>query len=106
MKAIIRGKRYDTAKATLIGETAARYVSVNDFHYWKAGLYVTPRGGQYFLAGEGGPMTRWAKHVGNGERTGGEGIVPLDKDQALEWAERYLWTAEVEKHFGAVVQDA
>jgi hypothetical protein len=106
MKAIINGKRYDTSKATLIGETSSPgYVSVNDFSYWEAGLYKTPRSGTYFLAGQGGPMTRWSRSAGN-MQTGGSGIIPLDADEALEWAERYLATSEVEAGFGAVVEDA
>lgn len=105
MKSIINGKRYDTEKSILVGEGGSRGLSITDFGYWEAGLYVTPRSGAYFLAGSGGPMTMWAKPCGSG-RTGGEGIIPLSGDGALEWAERYLTTEQVEAHFGAVVEDA
>lgn len=105
MKSIINGKRYDTEKAILVGEGGSIGLSYNDFGHWEAKLYKTPRSGQFFLAGEGGPMTRWARPCGNG-RTGGEGIIPLSDEDALDWAERYLTTAQVEAHFGAVVEDA
>lgn len=104
MKAIINGKRYNTDKAILVGETGSS-LSRSDFGWWEAGLYKTPRSGAYFLAGQGGPMTRWSKSVGN-MTSGGEGIHPLDREEALEWAERYLDEAAVEEHFGDIIEDA
>lgn len=45
-------------------------------------------------------MTRWARSVDSGNtRTGGNGIFPMDTDEAREWAERYLTTEEVEAGF-------
>jgi len=73
LKAIINGLRYDTQKATLLGEGSAGG-SHSDFRHWSAGLYKTPRSGKFFLAGDGGPMTRWARDVGNNGRTGGSAI--------------------------------
>lgn len=105
MRAIIRGKRYDTTTAILIG--AAGYNgSRTDFAYWEASLYKTPRGGTYFLAGRGGPMTRWARSVDGGGYTGGSGIKPISAEDALEWAEQYLSTDLVEREFAATVTDA
>lgn len=105
MKAIIRGKRFDTSKSILIGE-AGYSGSRRDFQWWAAALYRTPRSGQFFLAGEGGPMTRWARHVDGGGRTNGSGIVPLELEDAREWAEQYLSTAEVEAAFAEHIEDA
>jgi hypothetical protein len=106
MKAIIRGKRYDTEKATLIGKSGSNgHISITDFSWWEAGLYRTPRSGTYFLAGEGGPMTMFAHSVGNG-RTGGSRIIEMDVADALDWAERHLTTAEVEAAFSDQVEDA
>jgi hypothetical protein len=107
MKSIINGKRYDTDKAILIGESDnLNRCSRNDFGFWEAGLYKTPRSGAYFLAGEGGPMTRWARPIGSNGMTGGDGIIPLTKEDALEWAGRHLGTKVVEKHFQDVIEDA
>lgn len=105
MKAIINGLRYDTTKATLIGEASSDEVR-SDFRYWSAGLYVTSRSKRYFLAGEGGAMTRWAQSAGQNSWSGGSGIKPLDEADAREWAERYLTTEEVEAAFVASISDA
>jgi hypothetical protein len=104
MKSIINGRIYDTEKACLVGEATSNHPR-NDFGWWAADLYRTPRSGRYFLAGEGGPMTRWGRRVG--DMTGyGEGIIPLEAHEALEWAEQYLSTKEVEAAFGEVLEEA
>jgi len=112
MKRIIQGVRYDTDKATLIGETdniGAGASSRSDFSWWEAGLYVTPRSKRYFLAGTGGPMTRFGhkvdQHSSSGS-SGGSKLIPMSKDEALEWAEQYLSTDVIEKYFGDIIEDA
>ena len=42
MKAIIRGRRYDTETAMLVGESWSGG-GKSDFRYWEAALYKTPR---------------------------------------------------------------
>jgi hypothetical protein len=109
MKAIIKGKRYDTEKATLIGEydnIGAGADSVSDFGYWEAGLYVTPRSKVFFLAGTGGPMTRFARPAGKTAMQGGEAIIPLNGEEAFDWAQHHLDPDVVEKHFGDLIEDA
>lgn len=109
MKAIFDGIRYDTDKADLVGETDALshgVASTTDFAYWEASLYVTPRARRYFLAGRGGPMTRWARSVGGGTYSGGSGITPMSPAEAREWAERYLPVDVVDAHFSATIKDA
>jgi hypothetical protein len=105
MKAIINGLRYDTAKAIFIGGAESDR-SRTDFQWWEASLYRTPRSGRYFLAGRGGPMTRWATSTGTNSWTGGSGIKPLDEDDALEWAEQNLTTAEIEAGFAKTIEEA
>jgi hypothetical protein len=104
MKAIINGKRYDTEKATLVGETTQGYQG--DFNRWEAGLYVTPRSKAYFLAGRGGAMTRFARPDEGGGYTGSSRILPMDADEALEWAAAHLTVDEVEAQFGDAIEDA
>ena len=104
MKAIINGKRYDTDKASLIGEACASCPR-NDFRYWDAGLYKTAAG-NFFLAGEGGPMTRWAVPAGNTATAGSSGIFALDSEEALRWAEEHLDPDKVESAFGDMIEDA
>jgi len=104
MKAIFNGLRYDTEKAMLVGESCSSSLSVYDFGHWEAKLYKTPRSGRFFLAGTGGPMTRWARPMGNNGQTGGSGIIPMNEEDAREWAEQYLSAAEIEAGFA--VEDA
>jgi hypothetical protein len=107
MKAIINGVRYDTDKATLIGESCAGgNTSHSDFRWWEAGLYVSPRSKRYFLAGSGGAMSRFSRSAGQNSWSGGSGIHPMTREEALEWAEQELSTEAVEAHFADVIEDA
>jgi hypothetical protein len=103
MKAILNGLRYDTDKAVLIGKYYTSDMSRSDFQWWEAGLWRTPRVGRYFLAGSGGPMTMFAHRVPNGSM-GGSKVIPMSAEEAREWADRYLTTAEVEAAFA--IEDA
>lgn len=103
MKQIIEGLRYDTETAKELGE-ASYNGSSTDFQYFHETLYKT-ESGRYFLAGKGGPRTRWAHAVGNGQ-TGGSGIQTLEASEALEWAERYLTSDAIEAAFGEFISDA
>ena len=104
MKKIINGKRYDTEKATLIGEYDYEYPG--DFNYISEGLYITPRSKIYFIAGEGGANTKYRETVSQNTWSGGEMIQPLEKEDAFEWAQRHLTPDEVEEHFGDMIEDA
>jgi hypothetical protein len=105
MKKIINGVRYDSDKATLVGEYATN-LGRNDFRDWEAALYVSPKSRRFFLVGEGGPMTRFAKPVGSNGMTGSEDLIPMDRDEALAWAEQFLDTEAIEQHFADHVVDA
>jgi len=105
MKAIIDGKRYDTETAELIGE-AHNGGNWGDYSHWEAALYRSPRGKHYFLAGQGGPMTMWAKRSGSNGGSGGSGIKPMEKGEAFEWAQQHLPDDEVEAAFGDMIEDA
>lgn len=96
MKAIIGGKKYDTEMATRLGTDS--YGGRGDFDAWDAGLYVTDTG-QFFLAGRGGPRTRFAQSTGQNSWSGGSGIELLEGGEALDWAERHLDLDTVEKFF-------
>ncbi len=99
MKKIINGKRYDTKTAKLLG--VAAYGIYTDFAHWCEELYVK-RTGEYFLFGQGGPMSKYSKAVGQNEWTGGQKIVPLTLREAQRWAEKYLSADEYEAIFGVV----
>jgi hypothetical protein len=109
MMKIINGRRYDTEKAHLVGEydNMGRGVdSVDDFRFWQAALYRTPKSGQYFIAGFGGPMSRFAQSAGSNRWEGGWDLIPMTRQEALEWAEVYLRPYQVEEEFGDMIDDA
>jgi len=80
MKATIRGVRYDTDKAILVGGYT-HDVGEGDPSWWQARLYRQPRSGRYFLVGRGGGMTVFAK---------GERLMPLYLHDAIEWSRWHL----------------
>lgn len=103
MKKIINGKLYDTTTAR---EVASCYhgEGPRDFRYYSESLY-RKRTGEYFLAGEGGPMSKYAKSAGQNSWTGGEAITPLSYQEATEWAEREMDADDYQAEFGAVPED-
>ena len=102
MKKIINGKRYDTNTATLIGSTGHGYPG--DLDYWTEELY-RKKTGEFFLYGEGGPMSKYSRKIRNNEWSGGEKITPLSPRDAQEWAENYLNADEYEQAFGKIEED-
>jgi hypothetical protein len=50
-------------------------------------------------------MTRFARSAGN-MTSGGDGLFPMSKEEALEWAEQYLSAEEIERAFEADIEDA
>lgn len=101
MKAIINGKRYDTDTAREISSNG-NDASYSDFRHWHEVRYRTKKGA-WFVHGEGGPMSRWARSVNNGS-TGGEGIIPLTDGEARDWLEKAKDTRSLELYFP--VEDA
>lgn len=103
MKKIINGKKYDT-------ETAEEIASFcngggwNDFQHYAETLYKK-RTGEFFLYGEGGPMTKYAESCGMNNWSGGEKIMPLGYEQAQKWAEENMDADDYEAVFGEVVED-
>lgn len=100
---IINGRRYDTAKATLIGEYW-NGLSKSNFNYVEEKLY-RKRGGEFFIHGEGGPKTLYCRTVGLHERTSGEKIVPLPYEEARRWGEDHLSVEDYDKIFPSIDDD-
>lgn len=100
MKKIINGKLYDTTTAR---EVASCYhgEGPRDFRHYSETLY-RKRTGEYFLAGEGGPMTHYAASTGQNSWSGGEKIIPLTYKEATEWAEREMDADDYQEEFGPV----
>lgn len=104
MKQIIEGKRYDTETAHEIGSGGGKAYP-GDFHYYYESLYRTPRG-NYFLAGEGGPLSRYGRPAYGGGTCGGKGIVPVSQEEALMWCEEHLEPSEFQEYFTDMIEEA
>lgn len=80
MEKFISGKRYNTETATLIGRRDSD-LPRDDVEWVSEALYKK-RGGEFFLFGSGGSLTRYF---------GGDDIItPIPFEQAETWAKRYL----------------
>lgn len=85
MKQIINSKTYNTETAAALCSASANYAHT-EFQWWQETLYKTAKGA-YFLHCEGGAMSQYSESFENGERTGGEKLEALTRDEAIEWAE-------------------
>lgn len=104
MRQVINGKIYDTEKATMLAED--EFSHPEDFNYWYEALYRTAKG-NYFLYGEGGPMTKYSRYLGNNTTGGGSRITPLTPDEAFTWCQEHrIDAAVIEKLFGDMVEEA
>ena len=103
MKKIINGKVYDTDTARKLGsyENMADY---RNFHYFCEALYQK-RTGEYFLHGEGGPMTQYARTIDQNSWSGGEKIMPMSVEAARKWAEEHLDADDYAEAFGMPDED-
>lgn len=99
MKKVIDGKVYNTDTALLVGQWDNGLPS-GGFEYCDEALYLSP-GKQFFLWGEGGPMTRWSRS--NGKETWGiSDIVLLSPYKALYWEGEHLDRDIVLKFFKVI----
>lgn len=102
MKKIINGRRYDTETAIKIGEH--EYSNSGDFNWYCDELY-RKKTGEFFIYGEGGPMSKYAVSTSYNSWTGGEKITPISVEKARQWCEKYLDGDDYEKIFGEVTED-
>ena len=83
MPKVINGQPYRTHTAHLIITLPCAFPKT-DNKWHQTHLYRNQQG-TYFLAGEGGSLSRWAKITPRGAIPG-EGIEPISKDDALAFA--------------------
>lgn len=102
MKKIISGKVYDTDTAQKLGSWSN--MSDRSFERIDETLY-RKRTGEFFLHGEGGPMSRYAVQIGQNNWSSGERITPLSWDDARAWVESHLNPEDYERIFGPVSED-
>lgn len=100
MKKIINGRKYDTDTAKfLVSESNG--LGYRDFGYCEETLY-RKKNGEFFLYGEGGPMTKYAQRVDMNTWSGGCKITPLTEEEAKRWTEQRASVDAYEKIFGEV----
>ena len=99
MKKIIKGKKYNTDTAKLMG-TYTNGRSYSDLEFMMRELYKK-RTGEFFLYNTGGPMSVMAVYDGN-SISGSEDIIPVTEEEAKEWAEKWLSADKYENIFGEV----
>ena len=95
MKKIINGKLYNTSTARRLGMAEGG----EGFSHWSEVLYQK-RTGEFFLYGEGGAMTKYAKALSDNSWSGGEKIIPLTFETARQWAEEHLSADAYAREFG------
>lgn len=101
MNKVINGSRYDTSTARHMGYATSGN-NYGDLSFWYETLYRT-KSGKYFLHGDGGPMSKYAKSTGDGWGWG-EKIIPLSEENARKWAEEHLSGDDVDRIFGTVAE--
>ena len=101
MKKVIDGKLYNTETAKELGHDGGG----DRFSRWHEELYQK-RTGEFFIYGEGGPMTRYAVSISDNSWSGGSKIIPLSVGKAREWAEEHLDAEEYAEIFGMPDEDA
>ena len=88
MKKIINNKLYNTETATKIDSYSNR-LGYNDFRHLSETLYQK-KNGEFFLVGEGGPMTEYCTYYDDNSWGGGTDIIPLTYNKAKEWAQKHM----------------
>ena len=82
-KKIINNRMYNTETAKQLGYWSNGYTP-SDFYFAEETLYQK-KTGEYFLAGKGGPESKYREQVGISEWDNGQNIIPLTMEQAKEW---------------------
>lgn len=104
MKSVINGKIYNTETAELLHAWSnGKFTS--DFGYLEESLYRTKKGA-YFIAGEGGAMSRYSRSCGSNSTCGGKGIEVVSEQQAMVWLEEHDGTEALEKYFSDKIEEA
>ncbi len=103
MRQVINGKVYDTEAATKLADD--RFGNASDFGRWEEALYQTAKGAP-FIAGEGGPKTRYAVSVASNEWSGGSAVTPVSEEEAMAWCQEHRKTSVILTHFPQYVTEA
>ncbi|MCV3769086.1 hypothetical protein [Rhizobium sp. TRM95796] len=94
---VVDGLRYNTETAIEIC-TYYSTADVGDFTYECTTLFQTKKG-RFFIAGHGGPRSRWSRSLGNNTIASGEGLRPISAEEARRFAEQNADPDTVTKYF-------
>ena len=104
MKKVINGKLYNTETADTVHSWDNGCYG-GDFQRCEETLYRTKKG-NYFLYGDGGPMSRYARNCGNNTTSGGEDIQPMTVQEAIEWLEDHDGAEVLTAQFADHIEEA
>ena len=102
MKKVVDGKRYDTESAEFI---ESYEYGCGTFQYESEALYRTPKGA-WFVAGEGGPRSKYAVALSYSEWCGGKSITPLTETEAFAWCQKHAGVEVIDCYFAHLVEIA
>ena len=91
-------QHYDTETAQLLGQYDNGKAQRDAGHMTEA-LYRTPEG-EYFLFGQGGKSSCYARVCSCGNRDNGARILPITAQRAQGWAQEHLTAEEYAALFG------
>jgi hypothetical protein len=96
-------KRYNTETAKTVASWHNGHYA-NDFKSCEETLYKTPKGA-YFIVGEGGPMSKYGKQIGN-SRHWGTGMRVITEAEAVDWLEETDNIDALQNLFSDHIKDA
>ena len=97
MKATIKGRIYDTNKATLIAKGNNGFCPMDE-RYMEERLYQKANG-EYFIYGHGGSMSLYGKRDGT-KMVGSIGMSPVPLEEAKYWARHHMRVVNYIEYFG------
>lgn len=98
MQRTLKGQRYDTETATKVCKIEIGTHKDSNFLY--CALYQRVRSKDFFIAGIGGYITRFAKLNVLGGYDSGPKLLPITGEQARQLAEQFADSTVVERFFG------
>ena len=103
MKKVIDGKMYNTETAEQLGEYW-NGLGHSDFNRCYEVLFKTKKG-NYFLYGEGGAASKYAKYAGRYASEGSD-VIECSPEEAMEWLSDNNFPSVVEKEFSDLIEEA
>ncbi|MDT2830274.1 hypothetical protein P7H62_03700 [Vagococcus carniphilus] len=99
IKKIIDGKKYNTETGILLA--SQEYESRGSWKHLHEQLYKSVKGA-YFIAYEGGPLSRYGIDIGNRQVSSSKGIYLISEEEAKEFMAKHTDADKYEKEFGNI----